>query len=734
MTGLARRAHGSSPHPVVTQDALALASEVGLTIGAISDPGELLSSIAQRVAEALDVWQCDICEYRPDTRSLVAAAVWAREMGERERGRLGTRHDLDEWPGYRRLIVDRAPCEVHRDDDDLSPAEAASMDERGERSRLSVPLVFGGAVIGALTLVEKRAVRRLGPGDRRLVELLAVPAAVAVHSGRMLRREAEQDRRLSALATASAAMASTLDLDELLATIAEAAGQALDAAECAIDIYDEAEDSIVIKAYYQRDPLEDPAEWIGRSYSLADYPRDRVTLRSGVITEEHVSDPDLDEANRRSMLDDGEQTHLTVPLVHEGRAIGLLVFVELGEERHFTDEERQVALALSEQATAAIHNARLLLHSNEQNRRLDLLLRSMRAISSSMDLEDVLDTVARTAGELLGAEQCQIQDYDSGANTVTPVAFWQRHAERPEPGSLNKVYSLDDEPDERAFLEAKTAVQQLRSDPSLAQPTRDVMDKYGDLSYLNIPLVFNEQSFGVMVLVETEYERRWSDEDVALGTALAEQAAVAIENARLYRRVQGQALTDGLTGLYNHRYFYERLEQEVARARRYGTPVSLLMIDLDDFKAFNDRRGHPAGDAVLRAIAEVLRSELRHNLDIAARYGGEEFAVILPNTPMQPVGDGQMEMDLSGHGGGEADPPAPGHRDGAESVAERIRRRVAAAEFPSGDHRRPSRLTVSVGVAVFPLRTESPEDLVANADAALYKAKRSGKNRVESYG
>src|SRR5450756_3154262 len=88
-------------------------------------------------------------------------------------------------------------------------------------------------------------------------------------------------------------------------------------------------------------------------------------------------------------------------------------------------------------------------------------------------------------------------------------------------------------------------------------------------------------------------ERRWSDEEVALARALGEQAAVAIEHARLYRRVQDQAITDGLTGLFNHRYFYERLEQEIARARRYGTPVSLLMIDLDDFKAFNDRHGHP---------------------------------------------------------------------------------------------------------------------------------------------
>jgi PleD family two-component response regulator len=212
---------------------------------------------------------------------------------------------------------------------------------------------------------------------------------------------------------------------------------------------------------------------------------------------------------------------------------------------------------------------------------------------------------------------------------------------------------------------------------------------------------------------------------------------VAIEHARLYKRVQDQAITDGLTGLYNHRYFYDRLDHEIARARRYGTPVSLLMIDLDDFKAFNDRHGHLAGDAVLRGMAGVLQSELRQNLDIAARYGGEEFAVILPNTPLAAIAEAQMEMDLTGRlagvrGGGE--PPPPGHRGGAEQVAERIRAHVADTRFAAADGATLPGLTVSIGVAVFPVSTSSPEDLVAHADEALYAAKRAGKNRVETHG
>ena len=215
------------------------------------------------------------------------------------------------------------------------------------------------------------------------------------------------------------------------------------------------------------------------------------------------------------MIDNGEKAFLNVPLIYEGEPMGLLVFVETETERHFTREERELAAALGEQAAAAIHHA-------------ELLLESTRAISTSVELDEVLAIVARTTAEALGAEQCQIQEYDAAANTVAPVAFWQRHTERPEPDSMHKTFSLADEPEERAFLEAKQVVQQLYSDPELADTTHAIMDKYGDLAYLNVPLVFADQSFGVMVLVETDTERRWSDEEVALARALGEQAAVCL--------------------------------------------------------------------------------------------------------------------------------------------------------------------------------------------------------------
>ncbi len=158
------------------------------------------------------------------------------------------------------------------------------------------------------------------------------------------------------------------------------------------------------------------------------------------------------------------------------------------------------------------------------------------------------------------------------------------------------------------------------------------------------------------------------------------------------------ARQDSLTGLSNHRAFQELLGQEVARAQRYGTPVSLLMLDIDHFKQINDTLGHQAGDSVLRQLAHMLQDSAR-TIDHVCRYGGEEFMLILPMTTMQE----------------------------ALQVAERLRRQVEQFEFSSGAERF-SKLTVSTGVARYPLHAQTPAALIAAADTAMYAAKRAGRN------
>jgi diguanylate cyclase (GGDEF)-like protein len=182
---------------------------------------------------------------------------------------------------------------------------------------------------------------------------------------------------------------------------------------------------------------------------------------------------------------------------------------------------------------------------------------------------------------------------------------------------------------------------------------------------------------------------------------LAAQAAVSLDNVALHETVQRQAVTDELTGLFNHRRFQEGLTQEIERARRFGQGLGLVMLDIDNFKQVNDTYGHQVGDRVLAGVARVLRDYSRE-IDEPARYGGEELAVVLPGTDLE----------------------------GAYNLAERVRQGIEALEFPL-DGRGVLRVTASFGAAAMPESALDQSSLIAAADTALYAAKRSGKNRTE---
>lgn len=220
---------------------------------------------------------------------------------------------------------------------------------------------------------------------------------------------------------------------------------------------------------------------------------------------------------------------------------------------------------------------------------------------------------------------------------------------------------------------------------------------------LSVPLIHQEKARGVLTVLNKEDEEQFSPEDLNTLSTLAVHATVAIENARFLEEIERQAITDSLTGLYNHREFQKRLSEEVERGNRYGKEFSLLMLDIDHFKVINDTHGHPVGDAILKQIAKIIQQSLR-TVDIPARYGGEEFATILPET----------------------------NTESAKIVAERICQTIADHAFatPSGHS---AHLSVSIGVASFPLDANSREQLIAVADQALYFSKEGGRNRVCLY-
>jgi len=220
--------------------------------------------------------------------------------------------------------------------------------------------------------------------------------------------------------------------------------------------------------------------------------------------------------------------------------------------------------------------------------------------------------------------------------------------------------------------------------------------------YSCIPVV-EHASMIVVFCAEARYVEEIPEDDRIVLDAVAHELVVAVENAQLYKLTRQQAITDELTGLHNYRYLQQRLDEEIERARRYEKDFSLLMIDADDFKGFNDRNGHMAGDRALRELGKVMSAVVRE-VDVVCRYGGEEFSIILPETDAA----------------------------GAFVTAVKVLEAVACHSFADSEGVPGQHITVSIGLATYPAHALDKEMLLKTADDALYRAKNTGRNRVRS--
>ncbi len=219
---------------------------------------------------------------------------------------------------------------------------------------------------------------------------------------------------------------------------------------------------------------------------------------------------------------------------------------------------------------------------------------------------------------------------------------------------------------------------------------------------ISAPLMAKNALFGIILAINDASRRRFTEEDIHLLTVMANQAAIAFENYLLYKKLEVESITDGLTGIYNYRFLIRSMRLEMKRASRFRYPFSFLMIDVDNLKEYNDRNGHLSGSRALRDIARMLTESCRE-IDLIAKYGGDEFALILPQTGVE----------------------------GALRLGERILKAIHRFRF---DGTRPGLLTCSIGIAVYPDDARTVETLIERADAALYLAKSRGKNAIHSFG
>jgi diguanylate cyclase (GGDEF)-like protein len=335
----------------------------------------------------------------------------------------------------------------------------------------------------------------------------------------------------------------------------------------------------------------------------------------------------------------------------------------------------------------------------KRNELEDTIRRVGEAFASGLDREGIVNLAVRTA-----VDACE-------ADVGRAVPIDKRR--------LRAVHVGDHAPDliaaleaaERAAFDVRAAAGQdllgyLEStDEDSPPPARPVPAEVDDVYALAVPLVARVgrsraiEHVGVITIARRGVP--FDESQVELFAYLAGQAAVSIENADLHETVQRQAVTDELTGLSNLRHFDDALTGEIERSRRFGQGVGLVMLDIDDFKKVNDTYGHQQGDIVLSKVARVLR-ELSRDIDEPARYGGEEMAVVLPQTDLE----------------------------GAELAAERMRQAIESLQIERIDGEGTLGVTASFGVASLPQCAKDKDSLIAEADAALYRAKRAGKNTV----
>jgi diguanylate cyclase (GGDEF)-like protein len=230
---------------------------------------------------------------------------------------------------------------------------------------------------------------------------------------------------------------------------------------------------------------------------------------------------------------------------------------------------------------------------------------------------------------------------------------------------------------------------------------------YKTKSFISYPISIGSRKFGVLNLADKVGGGAYDANDLSVIELVAPQIALAIERAAWQQRAnqfQVMSITDPLTGLHNRRYLESRLTEELSRSKRYDYPLSFMMIDIDNFKLYNDRNGHQAGDRALEITAQCLRSALR-KVDVASRYGGEEFSILMPQTTLEEAG----------------------------VIADRIRRKINDTNFEHGKSQPLGAVTVSIGLSAFSPTLDSSEAIVRAADRALYHAKSHGKNRAYAY-
>ena len=481
--------------------------------------------------------------------------------------------------------------------------------------------------------------------------------------------------KIAVLYDAGQAVLSTFDLDEVLQNILAIARDYFHLRNVAIVLLDQQSQELHVRSQIGWDEGQDKA---------------RLSLGQGItgaaaLKKQPVYAPDVSQDPRYFCSAKSTRSELAIPLMVRDEVVGVL---DCQSDRvdHFDAETIDLLTLFSTQASMALQNARLYSLEQQRARQLQAINAIAQQTTAVLDLEDLLDRVCKLIQDAFRVSHVSLflrEDHDlvlrAHHGTLTPRV--------PEGGR----FPASAEPWASILASSSTAMEtDLCSEPTITKFFAE------SASRMCIPLVSFGQTLSVLALDSSQPDA-FRDGDLQSLESVADICATAIQNAHYVERVKQLAYLDGLTGIFNRRFFELRIMEEIERARRYGTGMAVIMADIDQFKRLNDEFGHVLGDEVLRQVSSLFNQQLR-KIDVVCRYGGEEFGILLTQTNAHQ----------------------------AMSIAEKLRKMVAGWQFPGV----PRTVTISAGAAAFPEHGTTRDELVRTADAALYAAKQAGRNRV----
>ena len=551
------------------------------------------------------------------------------------------------------------------------------------KSLLGIPMIINQSNLGVVIFGFLKT-RHISDEEVNLAEQATLQVALAIEKFRLFERTQKNEHTATRLHKAGAIVASTLNPDLAIERI-------LDQLESVVP-FDSASIQIMQEGYLE---IRSGRGWppgfnpVGYKFPIPGNNPNTVVVQTrkpyvlNNAPEEYDAFTNPNHAYIKSWLG--------IPLIAHEHVIGLLTLEH--QETEFYDDDRliEIATAFADQVTISLENARLYADEHRRVMELDALRETTADITRELELEKLLSAILERATALMNATGGELGLIDEDGKHIRILVSYNM-------GSDNVGDDIEIGQGLMGYVVKTKQIEIIENYKNWGNRLETYRENM-IYAAIGAPLMIGNRILGVIGVMNSDRKRKFSNAEKDLMHSFAQQAAIAVENAKLFEEKERQARIDITTDIFNRRGLWELGKRELDRAYRYERPLAAMMIDIDHFKLVNDTYGHPIGDLVLRELAKLMDDNIR-NIDILGRYGGEEFVILLPETTPKS----------------------------AYEIGERIRNMVAEHHF-TPEHL-DLNITISVGVAFSTGESNGLDDLIKRADIAMYESKSSGRNRT----